>query len=110
MLMAIEGRQHIVIGNGRTAPPKPIPIPLTLRDLNLGGIPEVVTNGRDAILVKKNDQAALASATAHMLQDRELRERLVSSARVVVARKTPEAYFKSIASIFSHACAQGETE
>ncbi len=73
----------------------------------VGGIPEVVTNGRDAILVKKHDQAGLAAATAQILQDRELRDRLVSSAREIVARKTPEAYFKSIASVFSQACANG---
>jgi glycosyltransferase involved in cell wall biosynthesis len=71
----------------------------------VGGIPEVVTNGRDAILVKKHDPAGLASAAAKILQDRELRNGLVSFAREVVARETPEAYFKSIASVFSQACA-----
>jgi glycosyltransferase involved in cell wall biosynthesis len=74
----------------------------------VGGIPEVVTNGRDAILVKKNDPAGLASATVNILQDRELRDRMVSSAREIVARKTPEAYFKSMTSIFSRACAIGK--
>jgi glycosyltransferase involved in cell wall biosynthesis len=72
-----------------------------------GGIPEVVRHGRDAILVKKNDPAGLASATAKILQDRNLRDRLVSSALEVATRKTPEAYFKSIASVFSQACANG---
>lgn len=71
----------------------------------VGGIPEVVTNGRDAILVKKRDSDALAFATASLLMDRELRDRVVCSAREIVARKTPEAYFKSIASVFSQACA-----
>jgi glycosyltransferase involved in cell wall biosynthesis len=71
----------------------------------VGGIPEIVTNGRDAILVKRHDLAGLASATAKILGDRELRNGLVSSAREIVARKTPEAYFKSIASFFSQACA-----
>lgn len=71
----------------------------------VGGIPEVVTNGRDAILVKKHDTEGLAPATVQLLQDRELCCRLVSSAREAVARKTPEAYFKSIARIFGHACA-----
>jgi len=71
----------------------------------VGGIPEVVTNGRDAILVNKHDPAGLAAATAKILQDRELRAHLVTFAREIVARKTPEAYFKSIASVFSQACA-----
>jgi glycosyltransferase involved in cell wall biosynthesis len=73
----------------------------------VGGIPELVTNGRDAILVKKKDPAGLASATAKVLQDRELCERLVSSAREVVARKTPQAYFQSMTSVFAQACAHG---
>jgi glycosyltransferase involved in cell wall biosynthesis len=73
----------------------------------VGGIPEVVTHGRDAILVKKRDHVGLAFATAQILQDRTLHDRLVSSAREIVARKTPEAYFKSLASVFSQACANG---
>jgi glycosyltransferase involved in cell wall biosynthesis len=71
----------------------------------VGGIPEVATSGKDAILVKKHDRAGLASATAQLLRDRELRDRLVSFAGEIVARKTPEAYFKSIASVFNQACA-----
>ena len=71
----------------------------------VGGVPEVATNGRDAILVKKRDRDGLASATAEILKDRRLRDRLVSSARDVVSRKSPEAYFQSVASIFSQACA-----
>jgi glycosyltransferase involved in cell wall biosynthesis len=73
----------------------------------VGGIPEVVKDGRDAILVKKCDQAGLALTTAQILLDRILRDRLVSSASDIVARKTPEAYFKSIASLFSQSCANG---
>lgn len=71
----------------------------------VGGIPEIVTHGQDAFLVKERDREELASATARLLHDRELCGRLVSRARSIVARKTPEAYFKSIASIFSDACA-----
>lgn len=73
----------------------------------VGGIPEVVTSGRDAILVKKNDREALAYATAQLLNDQGCRDLLISSAREIVARKTPEAYFKSIASVISQACANG---
>jgi glycosyltransferase involved in cell wall biosynthesis len=73
----------------------------------VGGVPEVVTNGRDGILVEKNDRAGLASATAQLLRDRELRDRLVSFAGEVVSRKTPEAYFKSITSVFVRASANG---
>jgi glycosyltransferase involved in cell wall biosynthesis len=74
----------------------------------VGGVPEVVESGRDAILVKKHDWAGLASATAQLLTDQQLRERLVSFAREIVSRKTPEAYFKSIVSVFSQACANSD--
>jgi glycosyltransferase involved in cell wall biosynthesis len=74
----------------------------------VGGVPEVATSGRDAILVKKHDGAALAFATAELLKDQRLRERLVSNAREIVLRKSPEAYFRSITSIFSQVCANGD--
>jgi glycosyltransferase involved in cell wall biosynthesis len=73
----------------------------------VGGIPEVATNGRDAILVKKHDVAGFASATAELLKNRELRDHLVSYARGIVLRKSPEDYFKSITSVFTQACANG---
>jgi glycosyltransferase involved in cell wall biosynthesis len=71
----------------------------------VGGIPEVVKHGRDAILVNTHDRDGLASATVQMLRDQQLRDRLVSFAREVVALKTPQAYFQSIASVLSQACA-----
>lgn len=71
----------------------------------VGGVPEVVTSGRDAILVKKRDEAGLAFATVELLKNRELRDRMVLCAREIVSRNTPESYFKSIASVFSQACA-----
>jgi glycosyltransferase involved in cell wall biosynthesis len=74
----------------------------------VGGIPEIATNGRDAILVKKHDWAGLASATAQLLTDRRLRDRLISFAREIVSRKTPEAYFKSIVSVFNQARANAD--
>jgi glycosyltransferase involved in cell wall biosynthesis len=73
----------------------------------VGGVPEVVTSRRDAILVKKNDVAALASATSELLKDQQLRNYLVRSARQVVAQKSPQAYFESISSIFAQACTNG---
>ena len=74
----------------------------------VGGVPEVVTHGRDAILVKKYDPAGLASAAVDLLKNELLRDRLVSFAGEIIARKTPEAYFKSIVSIFNQACAHGD--
>jgi glycosyltransferase involved in cell wall biosynthesis len=73
----------------------------------VGGIPELVTNEQDALLVKKADPSALAFAAARLLNDGDLCARLVCCAREIVARKTPQAYFKSIASVFIQACANG---
>jgi len=70
----------------------------------VGGVPEVVTNGRDAILVNKRDTDGLAVATAEILSNQTLRDCLVSFAREIVSRKSPEAYFKAIASVFTQAC------
>jgi glycosyltransferase involved in cell wall biosynthesis len=74
----------------------------------VGGVPEVATSGRDAILVKKHDGAGLASATAELLKDQRLRDYLVSCAHEIVARKSPEVYFRSITSVFSQVCANGD--
>jgi len=74
----------------------------------VGGVPEVAINGRDIILVKKCDRDGLASATAHLLKDQQLRDHLVSYAREIVSRKSPGAYFRSVASVFSQACAHCE--
>jgi glycosyltransferase involved in cell wall biosynthesis len=41
--MAIEVQQGVATGNGSTSQPKPIPILLTVRELNLGGIERDVT-------------------------------------------------------------------
>jgi glycosyltransferase involved in cell wall biosynthesis len=69
----------------------------------VGGIPEFLLGGRDALLVKKHDITGLASATVQLLNDQALRDRLVPLAREIVSRKTPEAYFQSMASLFESA-------
>jgi len=74
----------------------------------VGGVPEVATSGRDAILVKKQDSAGLASAAVELLKNRELRDRLVLCASEIVSRKTPEAYFRSIATVFSQVCSHDQ--
>jgi glycosyltransferase involved in cell wall biosynthesis len=71
----------------------------------VGGVPEVVTNGQDAILVKSGDREGLALATAQVLKDQELRKRLVACGRDIVLKKSPEAYFRSIAAVFDLCCA-----
>ncbi|HEY2645780.1 MAG TPA: glycosyltransferase [Candidatus Acidoferrales bacterium] len=76
-------------------------VPVVATDV--GGVPEIVSNGREALLVPKGDTGGLASATALVLSYQGLRERLIYGAREVVARKSPAAYFQSIASVFKSA-------
>ena len=71
----------------------------------MGGVPEDTTNGRDAIQVKTRGRDDLASAATELLKDRQHHDRLVSYAHEIVSRKSPEAYFQSVASVFSQACA-----
>lgn len=70
----------------------------------VGGIPEIVSE-REALLVPKGDTDALAEATARILVDGPLRERLVAAAREAISCKTPEAYFRSMTSVFERALA-----
>jgi glycosyltransferase involved in cell wall biosynthesis len=52
---------------------------------NVGGIPEVVRDGADAVLVGPRDPEALASAIVTLLTDPALRDRLGSAARARAA-------------------------
>lgn len=47
----------------------------------VGGVPEVVTSEREALLVPPEDPQALAAALARLLEDRALRRRLGDAAR-----------------------------
>ena len=53
----------------------------------VGGIPEVVTDGRDGLLVPRADPAALASALIRLLRSPSLRRRLGEAGRVTVAER-----------------------
>ena len=66
----------------------------------VGGIPEIVENEVSALLVNREDEAALAAAIRRLLEDEALRERLRSKARLVLVRHTPEQYFRHIAQVF----------
>lgn len=69
----------------------------------VGGIPEIVSNGREALLVRNNDEDGLASAIVRLLNDRSLRDRLVPVARDILTKKTPAAYFQAMTSVFEKA-------
>lgn len=52
-----------------------------------GGLPEMIEDGVDGVLVPPGDPAALASAIARLLDDASLRRRLGERARVTVERR-----------------------
>jgi glycosyltransferase involved in cell wall biosynthesis len=52
-----------------------------------GGVSEIITHGRNGVLVQKANADALAQAAAAMLRDMELRGRLSRAAREAVASK-----------------------
>jgi len=60
----------------------------------VGGIPDLVTHGRNGLLVPARDPEALADALVRVLEDRELAERLARGARedAEQLRWTPERY------------------
>lgn len=70
---------------------------------SVGGVPELVSDGKDALLVGRRDLTGLALATTRLLGDRALCDRLASSAREIVSRNTPESYFRSMVSVFTEA-------
>jgi glycosyltransferase involved in cell wall biosynthesis len=55
-----------------------------------GGIPEIVTNGVDGLLVPPRDPEALAGAIIQLLTNRELAERLKNAAIETTRTRFPE--------------------
>jgi glycosyltransferase involved in cell wall biosynthesis len=66
----------------------------------VGGIPEILENEASALLVRKQDEDALASAIQRLLEDGALREKLRSGANAVLRQHTPQQYFRHIATVF----------
>lgn len=66
----------------------------------VGGIPEIATDQKDALLIEESDLSALADAIARVLEDQELRERLKRAGRQSILLHTPEHYFRSVARVF----------
>ena len=62
----------------------------------VGGVPEVVRDGENGLLVEPNDPAALASAITRFLADPSLRERLAAAAPASVAGHTEKSVFSTI--------------
>ncbi|HVU79689.1 MAG TPA: glycosyltransferase family 4 protein [Gaiellaceae bacterium] len=68
---------------------------------NGGGIPDIVTDGADGLLIPRADTPALAAAMTRVLEDRELCERLGAAARRTygVWHQTPEDLVRNYADL-----------
>ena len=62
----------------------------------VGGVPEVVRNGENGLLVPPNDPSAFAAAISRFFADSDLRARLANAAPGSVAGFTEESVFTCI--------------
>lgn len=70
-----------------------------------GGIPEVVRDGVDGLLVPPGDARALAEAIARVLSEPDLRERLASSGRTRADGFTEESMCAAWGTLYAELCA-----
>jgi glycosyltransferase involved in cell wall biosynthesis len=69
----------------------------------VGGVPEIATDGVDALLTQKGDREQMAAALQRLITDRELRQRLGAQGRLTIQRFTPEAYCEAILALYGGA-------
>jgi glycosyltransferase involved in cell wall biosynthesis len=68
---------------------------------SVGGVPEIATDQKTALLVESRNPAAMALALQRMLEDGALRTQLASNARELAEREySPEAYRRSLVEIY----------
>jgi glycosyltransferase involved in cell wall biosynthesis len=72
---------------------------------NVGGVPEIVEDGRNGLLVPPNDPEAMAAAISRFFSDEALRERLRAGAVEASSRNTPDVIFGQLAAILEAAAA-----
>ena len=68
-----------------------------------GGIPEIVTDGEDGVLVTPGDSEALASAMAALAGDGPRRERMGQAALVSVQRYFPDRVVPEVEAVYEYA-------
>jgi glycosyltransferase involved in cell wall biosynthesis len=68
---------------------------------NVGGIPDLVHDGKSGILIEKGDSAALAAAILRIRDDAALREALAQGGRNVASDNTAEAMTRRYMELYS---------
>ncbi len=66
----------------------------------VGGIPEIATDQKSALLVEARKPAALAQAIQRLLKEQDLRERLSERAKAAAAAYSPAAYRRSLTDVY----------
>ena len=66
----------------------------------VGGVPEIVTNEKEALVVEKHNPLALARAIGRLLSDANLQRELAEAARQSISAYSPAAYCDSILSLY----------
>lgn len=67
----------------------------------VGGVPEIASDGRNALLVDARNAESMAAALQRILEDADLRERLKQDARrLVEAEYSPDAYRRALVGIY----------
>lgn len=72
-----------------------------------GGLPEIVTDGRDGVLFPPGDAGALAACLERLLGDAELRRGLAEAGRAGARRFDPERHADAVAALYAGCLIKG---
>ncbi len=87
-----EGSPNVVL----EATVRGVPIVAT----SVGGVPEILTDNENGLLVPARDPTAMANAIGRLLTDEDLRRRLGAAGRIRALDFTPTAYRRSLSNIY----------
>jgi glycosyltransferase involved in cell wall biosynthesis len=68
---------------------------------NVGGIPEIIKDGVNGLLVKPRDSQALASAVIRVISDQKLRNQLIIEGQKKVSEFSPENMANRVENIYN---------